>query len=199
MNPATSRNAHNSLGSENMRRLIAIALLSVLTIALASARQTRTEITSPASSADTTQNSSVVPDVYPISGQFERIVVLRFKYQTDLLRGLEEMTDKEEIRNAVILAGTGSARSYHFHAISNRTFPTKNIFVKDTLASVDIVSMNGYVIDGRVHAHITFADADKAFGGHLESGTRVFTFAIVTLGVLNDGTDLRRIDDKTYR
>lgn len=182
-----------------MRRLIAIALLSVLTIALASARQTRTEITSPASSADTTQNSSVVPDVYPISGQFERIVVLRFKYQTDLLRGLEEMTDKEEIRNAVILAGTGSARSYHFHAISNRTFPTKNIFVKDTLASVDIVSMNGYVIDGRVHAHITFADADKAFGGHLESGTRVFTFAIVTLGVLNDGTDLRRIDDKTYR
>ncbi len=59
--------------------------------------------------------------------------------------------------------------------------------------------MNGYIIDGRVHAHITFTDADKAFGGHLEPGTKVFTFAIVTVGVLEDGTDLSRIDDKSYR
>jgi predicted DNA-binding protein with PD1-like motif len=59
--------------------------------------------------------------------------------------------------------------------------------------------MNGYVIDGRVHAHITFADADKAFGGHLEPGTSVFTFAVVTVGVFKDGIDLSRVDDKNYR
>ena len=63
----------------------------------------------------------------------------------------------------------------------------------------DLVSMNGYVIDGRVHAHMTLSNADKAFGGHLEAGTEVFTFAVVTIGVLNDKTDLSRIDDKTYR
>jgi predicted DNA-binding protein with PD1-like motif len=57
--------------------------------------------------------------------------------------------------------------------------------------------MNGYVIDGRVHAHLTMANPDHAFGGHLEPGTNVFTFAIVTLGVF-DG-DLSRVDDKTYR
>jgi hypothetical protein len=43
------------------------------------------------------------------------------------------------------------------------------------------------------------ANADKAFGGHLESGTNVFTFAIITVGVLADGVDLSRIDDKNYR
>jgi predicted DNA-binding protein with PD1-like motif len=59
--------------------------------------------------------------------------------------------------------------------------------------------MNGYVVDGRVHAHITLANPDKAFGGHLEAGTEVFTFAVVTLGVLADGVDLKRVDDKTYR
>lgn len=59
--------------------------------------------------------------------------------------------------------------------------------------------MNGYIIDGRIHAHMTLANPDKAFGGHLEPGTTVFTFAVVTLGVLNDSTDLRRVDDKTYR
>jgi hypothetical protein len=46
---------------------------------------------------------------------------------------------------------------------------------------------------------MTLANADKAFGGHLEPGTTVFTFAIVTLGVLDDGVDFRRLDDKTYR
>jgi predicted DNA-binding protein with PD1-like motif len=53
------------------------------------------------------------------------------------------------------------------------------------------------VIDGRVHAHLTMANPDHAFGGHLEPGTNVFTFAIVTLGVF-DG-DLSRVDDKNYR
>ena len=42
-------------------------------------------------------------------------------------------------------------------------------------APADLVSMNGYVINGRVHAHVTLADADKAFGGHLEKRTQVFT------------------------
>ncbi len=50
--------------------------------------------------------------------------------------------------------------------------------------------MNGYIIDGKLHPH---------FGGHLEPGTNVFTFAIVTLGVLSDETDLSRVYDKTYR
>ena len=59
--------------------------------------------------------------------------------------------------------------------------------------------MNGYVIDGRLHPHMTLADADKSFGGHLEPDTKVFTFAIVTIGVLSDEADLSRVDDKTHR
>jgi hypothetical protein len=59
--------------------------------------------------------------------------------------------------------------------------------------------MNGYIMNGVIHAHMTMTTADKAFGGHLEPGTNVFTFAIVTVGVFGDGVDLSRIDDKTYR
>jgi hypothetical protein len=46
---------------------------------------------------------------------------------------------------------------------------------------------------------MTMANAEHAFGGHLEPGTEVFTFAIVTVGVFDDGVDLSRCDDKTYR
>jgi predicted DNA-binding protein with PD1-like motif len=73
------------------------------------------------------------------------------------------------------------------------------LFVKDPIVPADLAGMNGYIIDGKVHAHIALANPDKVFGGHLEPGTNVFTFAIVTIGVLSDKVDLSRADDKTYR
>jgi predicted DNA-binding protein with PD1-like motif len=181
-------------------RTLSCALLALVMSSGALSQQTRTEVTKPTTPAeDSKANSDKVPDVYAINGRFDRIVVLRFKYDTDLLAGLEKMMKQQKIRNAVILAGAGSLKSYHYHFVSNRTFPSKNIYVKDPTAPCDILSMNGYVIDGRVHAHLTMSDRDKAFGGHLEAGSTVFTFAIVTLGVMNDGADFNRLDDKTYR
>ena len=73
------------------------------------------------------------------------------------------------------------------------------MMVKDPKAPADLIGMNGYIINGKIHAHITLANPDKAFGGHLEPGTSVFTFAIVTLGILDDGVDLSKVDDKAYR
>jgi predicted DNA-binding protein with PD1-like motif len=112
---------------------------------------------------------------------------------------LERMVQERKIRNAVILTGAGSVRGYHVHVVSNRDFPSKNIYLKNPEAPADITNMSGYVIDGVVHAHITLANDRQAFGGRLERGTPVFTFAVVTIGVLADGVDLRRIDDKNYR
>ena len=178
--------------------MMAVALLMMA--GMVTARETRTEVTTATAPADDAKpNSNKVPDVYSVDGKFERVLVLRLKYQTDLLTGLETMVKQQKIHNAVILSGIGSLRSYHFHVISNRSFPSKNIHVEDPEGPADLVSMNGYVIDGRVHAHVTLANADKAFGGHLEPGTTVFTFAIVTLGVLGDGVDFSHLDDKTYR
>jgi len=181
-----------------MRKMVLIAALLTLTIGLR-AQQTRTEVTNATTIEDSRSNSDSVPSGYAITGQFERVQILRFKYDTDLLSGLEATVKKEKIRNAVILSGIGSVRNYRYHVVSNRTFPSKDIFVTDPTGSADIAGMNGYVIDGRVHAHITLADSTRSFGGHLERGTNVFTFAIVTIGVLNDNVELKRVDDKTYR
>ena len=180
-------------------KTILLALTFLATATVLAAQETQTETSSPPNAADAKPNSDQVPAVYAIEGKFERVVVLRFKYQADLLAGLESMVRQQKIRHAVILAGLGSVRSYHFHTVSNREFPSKNIFVRNPAAPADLVSMNGYVIDGRVHAHVTLSDEHKAFGGHLEPGTTVFTFAIVTLGVLGDATNFARLDDKNYR
>ena len=180
---------------------ILIALLAVVAFAARlPAAETRTEITKATTPAeDAKPNSPAVPDVVAVDGKFERVVILRFKYQADLLAGLEKGVKEQRIRNGVILSAIGSVRSYHYHTVSNRTFPSKNIFVKNPEATADIISMNGYVLDGRLHPHITFSTPEHSFGGHLEPGTEVFTFAVVTIGVLADGLDLKRLDDKTYR
>ncbi len=181
-----------------MNRMILIALTAVASL---TAQQTRREIVNSAAKPvdDEKPNSDAVPDVYATNTQFQRVVILRFKFDTDLLAGLEKMVKQEKIRNAVILSAAGAVRGYQVHQVSNRTFPSKNMFVKDPTAPADLIGMNGYVLNGRIHAHITLANPDHAFGGHLEPGTAVFSFAIVTLGVLDDGLDLSKLDDKTYR
>ncbi len=181
-----------------MRLILALGVLSLPT--LLPAQPTRTEVTRPTTPRDDSKpNSDQVPDVYAVSAQLQRVVILRFKYQADLLAGFEKMVAEQKIRNAVILSGVGSLRNYHIHSVSNRTFPSKNTYTKDPTAPADIVGINGYVIDGKLHAHMTLANSDHAFGGHIEPGNSVFTFAIVTLGVLPDNVDLSRLDDKTYR
>ena len=183
-----------------MRNIIKPTLLACLAALLTSAQQTTKEVTRPASPAeDARPNNNTVPDVYAISGQFQRVVILRFKYNTDLLAGLESMVKAQQIKNAVVLAGMGSVRNYQVHAVKNRTFPSTDLFVRDPSDPADILGMNGYILNGRVHAHITLSTGDRAFGGHLEPNTNVFTFALVTLGVLSGDADFSRLDDQTFR
>ena len=148
---------------------------------------------------DSKPNNPNVPDVFAVSGHLERIVVLRFKFGTDLLAGLKKMVAQEKIKNAVILSAFGSVRGYQLHMVANRDMPAKILFIKNPTAPADIIGMSGMVMNGRIHPHITLANGDKAFGGHLEPDTTVFTFAVVTLGVLDDSIDMSRFDDSSYR
>jgi len=104
------------------------------------------------------------PAVVSVPSEMKRVVLVRLKYNTDLLEGLRQAVKDEKITNAVILSGVGSVTRFHVHAVSNTTLPAK-----------------------------------LAFGGHLHEGTTVFTFAVITLGVLDDNADLGRFDDSNWR
>ena len=110
----------------------------------------------------------------------KNLVFIRLNPGDDLLASLEEAAKKHNIKNAVILSGIGSARSHHFHVVGTRENPPRNDFCRGEKAS-DIVNVSGFIIEGRVHAHIVHSDTEIAFGGHLEGGVEVLTFAIITL------------------
>ena len=181
-----------------MRKCILVLVLCA-SVGTSRGQEAMRTVTRRPSAADSLPNSSAVPEAASLPGNIRNVLIVRLKYDTDLLQGLENAVRQNKIRNAVILAGIGSVRNYRFHVVSSRVLPPNNTFVENPSGPADLASMNGYVIDGRIHAHLILANTDKAFGGHLETGTTVLTFAIVTLGILGDDVDLSRVDDTSYR
>ncbi|MCX7984001.1 MAG: DNA-binding protein [Bacteroidetes bacterium] len=164
-----------------------------------SAQEVRTILQNPPTEFDTKPNNDSIPNALVYPSKFSSVLIVRLKYQADILKELRDVVKRQSINNAVILSAIGSVTAYHFHVIHNTAFPTRNEFIRNSNVPADILSMNGYIIDGRVHAHITLSNSNTAFGGHLEEGTTVFTFAIITIGILGEDIDLRKIDDKYYR
>ena len=121
-----------------------------------------------------------------------RLIVLRLNSGEDLLGAIRAGVAENGIRHGVILTGVGSISSYHAHVVETTNLPPGNIFFRGE-GAFDVLSVTGLILDGRVHAHITFSDAEKAMGGHLEEGCRVLTFAVVVLAE-TDGADLTNWD-----
>ncbi len=109
-----------------------------------------------------------------------RLVLARLNPGDDVLLGLREAVRESGIRNGVVLTGIGSVSRYRVHVVRTTNLPPGDTFFEDE-GPYDILSITGYVLDGRVHAHITLSNKEQAAGGHLEEGCRVLTFAVITL------------------
>ncbi len=109
-----------------------------------------------------------------------RFVALRLDPGEDVLLSLRAAVEEQRIRNAAILSGVGSLDRYHFHVVQTTNMPPGNTFVEGE-GPFDILTVTGLVVDGKVHAHITFSNTELAMGGHLEEGCRVLTFGVVLL------------------
>ena len=174
-------------------RALALAILAVTT-------QAQAQTTHPKPSVeDLRANDPKVPDAYALNGHFTRIVVMRMKYQTDLLHGMEKLVKQQHIRNGVILSGIGSLRGYRVHSVSSRDLPPSDTYVTQPRAPANLDSMNGYVVEGAIHAHVTLSvDGGRGtVSGHLEPGCEVLTYAIVTVGVLD--IPLGQVQEQNYR
>jgi predicted DNA-binding protein with PD1-like motif len=134
------------------------------------------------------------PELKTITAAFERIEVIHMKPGTDMLEGLKKAVKDKNIKNAVILAGIGSVTDYHYHVVSDKNLPPAEEFPKASVP-MDLVSVQGYILNGRVHAHIALSDENSVVGGHLESGTRALTFFIITIGLLPDSLDMGNFDN----
>ncbi|HPB00786.1 MAG TPA: DNA-binding protein, partial [Candidatus Marinimicrobia bacterium] len=131
------------------------------------------------------------------TSEFERIEIVRLRSGMDLLEGLKEAVSSRKIKNGVILAGIGAVTDYHYHVVSSKNLPPDEEYPKASVP-MDLISVQGYILNGRVHAHIALSDANSVVGGHLESGTKALTFFIITIGVLPDSLKIDNLDNYKY-
>ena len=115
----------------------------------------------------------------------KRIVLVRINPGDDILLGLRRMAEEQGIKNGVILTGFGSVSSSHFHVVMSNDLPPAESYPK-SIQALDVCAVGGMILDGRVHAHITFSDERNGFGGHLEEGNLALTFLNMAIADVGD-------------
>lgn len=119
------------------------------------------------------------------SSEVRRVLALRLNPDDDILLSLRAAVEEHKINNALIVNGVGSLKSFRVHVVGVPSLPTKDVFF-DQDGPFDILTFSGAILEGRVHAHITLSNTEKAMGGHLEEGCRVLTFSIIIIAETPD-------------
>lgn len=117
--------------------------------------------------------------------EIKRIVMIRVNPKEDILLSIRQAVKDNNIQNGVILAGIGSVRKSHFHVVASNDLPPDEAYPKSD-QPLDLTALQGFIINGRVHAHISFSDERNGFGGHLEEGCLALTFTAIVIGELSD-------------
>jgi predicted DNA-binding protein with PD1-like motif len=139
------------------------------------------------------QAQEKVPGLKIVRTNFERIEIIKMNPGTDMLDGLNQAVKERNIKNGVILAGIGSVTDYSVHVVSDKNLPPAEEYPKASVA-MDLVSVQGYVLNSKIHAHVILSDENSAIGGHLEKGTKALTFFIITIGVFPDSLNIENLD-----
>ena len=119
-----------------------------------------------------------------------RIHILRVDPGEDVLDSVQRFLDQTGIRQAVVLGGYGTLAAYHLHWVTHNRIPTETAFGRG-YGGIEILAMNGLVVDGTPHIHVALSTPDGAFGGHLEQGCIAYVLCEVFLAAV-EGTTLSR-------
>ena len=99
----------------------------------------------------------------------EKIHILRVDPGEDVLLSTRKFLDETHLRQAIVMGGYGTLAAYHLHWVAHNHIPVDNIFERGE-GGIEILAMNGLVVEGEPHIHVALATQSGAFGGHLEEG-----------------------------
>jgi uncharacterized protein len=121
----------------------------------------------------------------------KRIHILRIDPGEDVLKAVKQFVQEANLRQAVILGGYGTLAAYHLHWVTHNRIPTENRFGRGE-GGIEILSMNGLVVEGEPHIHVALSTPEGAFGGHLEPGCTAYVLCEVFFAEVEGVTLSRR-------
>lgn len=99
----------------------------------------------------------------------DKIHILRVDPGEDVLLSVKAFLAESGLQQAVVLGGYGTLAAHHLHWVMHNRIPADNSFGRGE-GGIEILSMNGLVVQGEPHIHVTLATQAGAYGGHLEEG-----------------------------
>lgn len=120
-----------------------------------------------------------------------KVLALRLKPDRDLRQSLKSFAQEQKIGAGFILTAIGSLKQ------ANIRFA--NCEISTTLYDkFEIISLNGILATTGIHIHIAIADrTGKTLGGHLDDGCLIYTTAEMVIGVCEEFSFMRTLDEKT--
>lgn len=117
--------------------------------------------------------------------------VFRLQPNQDLLVEIDAFAKRKHIQSGCILACVGNLKKATIRMSDERVTETYR-------GSLEIISLNGIIVQGNSHLHIAIADKNGlVIGGHLREDSLIFMTAEIVIGELEDVTLTRKFDKGT--
>jgi len=116
----------------------------------------------------------------------KKIHIVRIDPGDDVLNSVKAYVQEAGIRQAVVMGGYGTLAAYSLHWVTHNRIPTDNSFDKGE-GGIEILAMNGLVVDGEPHIHVALATEAGGFGGHMEPGCKAYVICEMFLAEISGG------------
>lgn len=126
--------------------------------------------------------------------QLGKIIIIHLSHGENILESIQEEIKRLNVRNAVLLSAIGSLRKANLHFITNTDDQAVNQFIT-VERPIELSAVQGLIIDGVPHFHLTISEPDGMFAGHMEPGCEVQYLAEIALLELK-GISLTRETDE---
>lgn len=134
-----------------------------------------------------------------VSERTGRVFILKLEQGDDLLESIRKLIKEKKIKNAVIVSGIATFDRSVLHMISTVNYPIETYIDRKMDTPLEVVSIDGAIIDGDPHIHCTIADRNQAYGGHVLEGCRILYLGEVILYEILDLHVERRLNEKGAR
>ena len=120
----------------------------------------------------------------------KKVHILRIDPGEDVLASLRKFLAGAGVKQAVVMGGYGTLAAHHLHWVKHNRLPAENHFEKGG-GGIEILAMNGLVVEGEPHVHVALSTPAGAYGGHLEEGCITYVLCEVFLAEV-EGVGLSR-------
>ncbi|MDD3334744.1 MAG: DNA-binding protein [Eubacteriales bacterium] len=120
-----------------------------------------------------------------------RVFMLYLGKGEDVLKSIQTEIDRQGVRSGVMLSAIGSARKIVYHRISKLIDTNSDEFLT-VEGPIEIGAIQGLILEGKPHLHITFSDRSGTYSGHLEPGCEVQYLAEIAFAELLDAPVVRK-------